>query len=112
VILQPSVVAETLDSALKARVRAVLDRGPVTETQLRSLTEEGHACRLILTAQLEREEQRLDELSADPASSLIELADAYRTVTEIRPDLDELRSLLAELETRARSFRASWLGAE
>jgi signal transduction histidine kinase len=102
-------VAETLDSALKARVRAVLDRGPVTETQLRSLSEEGQACRLIVTAQLERAERRLGELSADPRSPLTELTDAYRTLTELRPDLDELESLLEELEARARTFRASWL---
>jgi hypothetical protein len=43
-------MAETLDSALKARLRAVLDRRPrpVTEAELRKLFEEGRVCTLIL----------------------------------------------------------------
>jgi chromosome segregation ATPase len=102
-------VTETLDSALKGRVRAVLEREPVTEAELRKLTEEGRACTLILSAQLERSEQALARLSADPASSLGEMAAALHEVNELRPDLDELQSLLAELEERARAFRASWL---
>ena len=51
------------------------------------------------------------ESAADPASSLAEVAAAVRTVNELRPDLDELRALLAEVEGRAREFRASWLKA-
>jgi hypothetical protein len=31
-----------------------------------------------------------------------------RHVHELRPDLDELRELLVELQVRAREFRASW----
>jgi hypothetical protein len=49
-------VAESLDSALKARLRAVLDGQPVTEAELRSMAEEGRACALILSAQLQRGE--------------------------------------------------------
>jgi hypothetical protein len=106
-------MAETLDSALKERLRAVLDRQPqpVSEAELRKLFEEGRACTLILSGQLEGGERRLDELAADPASSLAEVATAVRTVNELRPDLDELRALLAELEGRAREFRAAWLKA-
>lgn len=102
-------MAETLDSALKDRVRAVLARQPVTEAELRKLTEEGRACELILSAQLARSEQELAKLAADPASSLGEIAATLRDVNELRPDLDELQTLLAELEERARAFRASWL---
>jgi chromosome segregation ATPase len=102
-------LAETLDSALKDRLRAVLAREPVTEAGLRKLTEEGRACELILSAQLERSEQTVARLASDPASSLGEIASALRDVNELRPDLDELRTLLAELEERARAFRASWL---
>jgi chromosome segregation ATPase len=102
---------ETLDSALKERVRAVLDQRPTTEAELRKLSEEGRACALILTAQLERNERRLAELSSDPSSSLAEIAVALRRVNELRPDLDELQTLLAELEERAREFRAAWVSS-
>jgi hypothetical protein len=102
-------VAETLDSALKERLRAVLDGQPVTEAVLRSLSEEGGACALILGARLEQHEQELAELGADPASPFVEIAAAYRNVNELRIDLDELHALLSELDDRARAFRASWL---
>jgi hypothetical protein len=106
-------MAETLDSALKQRLRAVLDRQPqpVSEAELRKLFEDGRACTLILSGQLEGGEQQLDELAADPASSLADVAAALRTVNQLRPDLDELRTLLAELEGRAHEVRASWLKA-
>jgi chromosome segregation ATPase len=102
-------VAPTLDSALKERLRGVLDRQPVTEAELRKLTEEGRACVLILRAQLERSEHRLAQLASDPASSLAEIADTFRRVNEIRPDLAELQELLDELQGRAREFRAAWV---
>ena len=104
-------MSETLDSALKDRVRAVLAAQPVTEAELRKLSEEGRACELILSAQLERAERALAQLSADPASSLGDIAATLRDVNELRPDLEELQSLLGELEERARAFRASWLSA-
>jgi hypothetical protein len=104
-------VAETLDSALKERLRSVLGGRPVTEAELRKLTEEGRACELILSGQLARDERRLDQLAGDPASSLAEIAARLTHVNELRPDLDELQSMLAELDARAREFRASWLSA-
>ena len=100
---------QSLDVELKQRLRAVLDRQPVTEAELRRLAEDGQACALILGGQLERSEQRLTELAADPDSSLVEIAETLRRVNELRPDLDELRTMLAELHARAREFRASWL---
>jgi hypothetical protein len=102
-------VGETLDSALKARLRAVLNSRPVTEAELRKLEEEGTACALILGALLERSERRLASLSSDPASSLAEIAAEVRTAHELRPDLAELQALLARLGELAREFRASWL---
>jgi hypothetical protein len=102
-------VAETLESALKERLRAVLDSQPVTEAELRRLFEEGRACALILSGWLEKEELRLARLAADPAAALADMADALRGVNELRPGLAELHELLAELNTRAREFRASWL---
>ena len=101
-------MAETLDSALKRELRAVLEARPVTEAELRRLFEEGRACALILAGQLEKEEERLARLSADPAASFTELAAALRRVNELRPDLEELRRLLAGLDDQARQLRAGW----
>ena len=101
----------TLDSALKERLRAVLAGRPVTEAELRKLFEEGQACALILSGQLDKEERRLERLAADPAAPLAEIADALRGVNELRPGLAELHELHAELSTRAREFRASWVAA-
>lgn len=105
----PAHVAELLDSAVKERLRAVLGNRPVTEAELRRLSEEGRACALILGAQLEQSEQRLAEVSADPTSSLAAVAAAFRDVNALRPDLEELNSLLDELHTRAREVRAAWV---
>jgi hypothetical protein len=102
-------VTETLDFALKARVRAVLDRRSATEAELRKLAEEGKACVLILDARLARSEGHLAELSSDPSSSLAEIATEVRATEELRPGLEELHALLAELDDLAREFRASWL---
>ena len=101
-------MAETLDSALKRELRAVLDARPVTEAELRRLFEEGRACALILAGQLEKEEERLARLSADPAAPFTELAAALRRVNELRPDLEEHDLLLADLDGRARQVRAAW----
>ena len=103
--------APTLDSALKERLRSVLEResARVTEAELRKLAEEGGACALILGGQLERGERRLAELSADPASSLAEIAETFRRVSDVGADLEELRALIADLQGRAREFRAAWL---
>ena len=104
-------MAERLDSALKARLRAVLGDRPVTEAELRNLFEESEACALILRGQLEREERRLAELASEPASDFADLAGALRRVGELRPDLRELNELLEALRARAREFRAAWVAA-
>jgi hypothetical protein len=104
-------VSETLDSALKERLRAVLDRRQVTEAELRKLFEEGQACALIIGGELEKSERRLAQLSSDPEAPLTEIAASLRNVNELRPDLKELHELLAELTVQARRFRASWLSA-
>jgi hypothetical protein len=103
------LMTDTLDTALKVRLRAVLDGRPPTEMELRRLMEEGRACSLILEGQLEKIERRLTELASDPESSIAELAASFRSVNEIRPDLEELGELLDALDARAREFRTSWL---
>jgi chromosome segregation ATPase len=102
-------MSQSLDTALKERLLVVLDGGPATEAELRRLFEEGQACALIMSAQLERREQRLSDLSADPTSPIAELASTMREVNELRPELDQLQALLEQLEARAREFRTSWL---
>jgi hypothetical protein len=104
-------VAKTLDSELKERLRAVLGDRRVTEADLRRLAEEGRACALILRAQLAKREQTLTALSADPASSLSDIAEALREVNQLRPDLAELETLLDALEEHARQFRLAWVSA-
>ncbi len=100
-----------LDTVLKERLHRVLDdpRRRVTEAELRKLSEEGRACALILGADLERLEGQLGELDGDPASSLGAIAETYRRVHDFRLHLEELNSLLSELDDRAREARTSWL---
>jgi hypothetical protein len=102
-------MAEMIDSAFKARVRAFLDGRPITEAELRNLFEDGRACALILDGQLQNSERQLAELASDPESSIAELASEFRRVNELRPELADLEELLSELDTRAREFRTSWL---
>jgi chromosome segregation ATPase len=104
-------VTQPLDFALKQRLRAVIADHTATEATLRKLTEQGRACALILDARLERLERRLTELSGDPESSLADIAATMRAVNELRPDLDELHTLLDELGAHARELRAGWLAA-
>ena len=103
------VMAETIDSVIRVRLRAVLDGEPVTEAQLRKLLEECRACALILDGQLQNTERKVGELASDPESSLADLADAFRQLNELRPHREELDELLAELDRRAREFRTSWV---
>jgi hypothetical protein len=99
-----------LDVDLRAELRDVLEepRRPVTEAELRKLSEEGRACRLILGAELERLEGRLGKLESDPASSLGAIADAFRRVHDLRAHVGELDQFMAALEDRAREVRTGW----
>jgi hypothetical protein len=102
-------MTESLDTALKQRLRAVLDGEPCTEAELRGLFEEGQACRRILGAQLAHAERNLDELDADPDSSISELAALVRKSGALRPQIAELESLLDALDAQARNVRAAWV---
>jgi hypothetical protein len=99
-----------LDAVLRGRLRDVLQDPPrpVTESELRSLLEEGRACTLIMRGELDRLEGRLAQLDADPNTSFSALTDALRRVTELRAHIEGLAALLGALETRAREVRASW----
>jgi hypothetical protein len=100
-----------LDTALRERLRAVLDEPerPVTEAELRKLSEDGRAYTLILGAELGRLEARLAELDSEPGSTLGAIGEAFRRVHDFRTHLDELEQLLSALDGRAREMRTSWL---
>ncbi len=102
-------MADSLDAHLKERLRAVRDRGPVTEAELRRLADEGHACERLLEDRLARGEERIRTLAADPESSLSDIAAALREVQTLRPTIAELQNLLDDLHARAREFRKGWL---
>jgi hypothetical protein len=99
-----------LDTALKERIRQVLDRHRlVTEAELRQLSDEGRGLARILGAELGRLEQRLAELEAEPGTPLGAIGPAFRRVHDFRTHLAELDGLLAALDDRARAVRTSWL---
>jgi hypothetical protein len=102
-------VAETLDSALTARLRETLASGTVTETDLRELSAQGDGWARTLRGQIRASERRLRSLNANPSSPIAEIADELRRIETLRPQLAELRRLLAELEARGRELRTAWL---
>jgi hypothetical protein len=99
----------TPDLALLERLRAVIAEEPATEAELRALTEQADGLVRALSGQMAGSERRLDELSADPESTLAEIAAELHRVDVLRPKLREARSLMEELETRARELRTGWL---
>ena len=108
-IWQAQVSVETPDLVLLERLREVLADQPVTETELRGLIEQADGLVRTLGAHMAGSERRLSELTADPDSSLAEIANELHRVDGLRPRLDEARTLLADLEKRARELRTSWL---
>lgn len=100
---------DSLDAALKRRLRAVLDDQLVTEADLRALSDQGRACTLILGALIDDAKRDLERLSLDPASSLAEVAVALQTLKDLQPDFDELQALLAAVDGRAHEYRARWV---
>jgi hypothetical protein len=102
-------LTRTLDFALLIRLREVLGDRPATETELRTLGEQGDAWARTLYGQTQSSERRLEALVADPGASLTEIADELRRLARLRPALTEVTELLGELETRTRTLRTAWL---
>jgi chromosome segregation ATPase len=98
-----------LDFALINRLREVVDRRPATEAELRALKEQAEAWARTVNGQLQASERRIRRLTANPSSSLAQIAGELRRVENLRPQLQEVRSLLTELENRAREVRTEWL---
>src|SRR3954454_7541983 len=100
---------EPLDFALITRLREVLDDRPATESELRTLKEQAEAWARTVSGQIEPSERRIRRLNQSPASSLAQIASELRRVEQLRPQLNEVRDLLTELEERARQVRTAWL---
>jgi hypothetical protein len=98
-----------LELALTSRLREVLADRPATESELRTLAEEADAWKRALQAQISASERLVEELSADPNSSLAPIASELQRIEALRPELVEVTSLHGELEQRARSMRTQWL---
>jgi predicted nucleic acid-binding Zn-ribbon protein len=103
---------DPLDFALIKRLREVLADRPATEAELRALTEQAEAWARTVNGQIESSERRLRRLNQNPASSLAQIASELRRVERLRPQLNEVRGLLAGLEQRARQVRTEWLLAQ
>jgi len=102
-------MSEPLDFALIRRLREVLGSRRATEAELRTLTEQAEAWALTVSGQIQSSERRIRRLTANPASSLAQIAGELRRVENLRPQLNEVRSLLTGLESRARELRTEWL---
>jgi chromosome segregation ATPase len=109
---QGSGVGAAPDQALVERLREVLASERVTETELRELIDQAGGLVRALTAQVTGSEHRLTQLSAAVGAPLSEMASELHRIETLRPQLDEARSLAAELEERARVLRTSWLVAQ
>jgi hypothetical protein len=103
-------MSELLDFALIRRLREVRERTtPATESELRVLTEQAEAWARTVEAQIHSSERRIARLNSTPGSSLAQIAAELRRVETLGPQLREVRSLLADLESRARELRTQWL---
>jgi len=103
------MAAETLNVAVLSRLRDVLADEPVTESELRALSEQADGWLRALRGQVAATERRLDELADDPDTPLTELAAELRRVDALLPALTEAQALVAALEARARTLRTSWV---
>jgi hypothetical protein len=54
-------------------------------------------------------EGRLEELAGDTTAPLYEAVEELRQARELRPRLDELHGLVAQLDARARELLIHWL---
>ena len=105
-------MSEPLDFALIGRLRDVANSRPATEAELRTLAEQADAWARTLSGQIDGSERRLRRLTTNPASSLAQIAAELRRVEKLRPQLEEVRLLLVDLEDRARELRTQWLLAQ
>ena len=71
-------MSRTPDFDLLSRLREVLADQPVTESELRSLSEQADGLVRALRGQVDATERRLDALAADETTSVSDLATELR----------------------------------
>src|SRR4051794_2632947 len=98
-----------LDFALIKRLREVLDDRPATESELRLLTEQAEAWARTVGSQIESSERRIRRLDQPPPSPLAQTAAELRRVEQLRPQLNGVRTLIADLGGGAGEVRTKWL---
>jgi hypothetical protein len=98
-----------LETALRDRLREIAGSAPATESELRTLAEKADAWARTLGGLVSAAERRVDALSADPESSLAEIAVELDDIERARAELAELQDLLVAFDARARSLRTEWL---
>jgi hypothetical protein len=99
----------TLDVALVERLRAVVGGAPTTESEFRALSELADGLARALHGQITGSERRLQRLNRSAAPPLAGIGRELQRLETLRPQLTEVRALLADLEQRGRELRASWL---
>jgi hypothetical protein len=87
-----------LDFVLLARLQQIAQGEVTTEDELRSLWERADAWARMLGGQIEGSERRLRQLAERESPPLGEISSEVRRLEVLQPRLDEVRSLLAELE--------------
>lgn len=106
------MVDRTVNVELLARLRHVLAEQPVTEAELRSLSDEADGWLRALRGQVAATERRLDALVRDPTTPLGDLATELRRIDALLPALREASTLVARLDVQARKLRSAWLLAQ
>ena len=92
-------------------IQEVLADRPSTEAELRALRAQADGWARVLKGRVSAGERRLREMTADPASSLAEIAGELRHVDPLRRQLVETRVLIDRLDERARDLRSGWVSA-
>jgi hypothetical protein len=94
------------DFVLLARLQQVAQGATMTEAELRSVWERADAWARTLEAQIEGSERRLRRL-AGRSAPLAAITPELRRVEVLEPRLEEVRSLLTDLERRAPKLRST-----
>jgi hypothetical protein len=102
-------LAERLDFRLTTRLREIVSRERLTESELREAIASADGWARALRAQIRASEQRVRRLNADPTSGVAEIADELRRLELLKPQLEETEGISAELEKTARKLRTAWL---
>ena len=97
------------DGALLRRVQEIVRGHATTEAELRKLSDRADALARVLQVQIEASERRILRSNRTPGAPIAEVASELRRAADLRPRLEELVSLTAQLDGRARELRAAWM---